>query len=72
MLTVRNPHVPKRAANLSVNGDLLSTAKDMNVNLSAPLEQALVRAVKEKEPEQWLADNRNADLGGHTSPREAA
>lgn len=60
MLTVYNPHAPKRAANLSVNGDLLSKAKDMNINLSAALEQALVRAVKEKEREQWLADNRNA------------
>lgn len=70
MLTVRNPHVPKRAANLSVNGDLLSKAKDMNINLSATLEQALVQAVKEKEREQWAAENRN-DIDAYNAHFEA-
>ncbi len=60
MLTVYNPHAPKRAANLSVNADLLSKARDMNINLSATLELALVQEVKNKEREQWLAENRNA------------
>ncbi|MFZ5724232.1 MAG: type II toxin-antitoxin system CcdA family antitoxin, partial [Pseudomonadota bacterium] len=35
MLPAYNPHAPKRAANLSVNGDLLSKAKDLDINLSA-------------------------------------
>ena len=55
-----NPHAPKRAANLSVNGDLLNKAKDLDINLSATLEQALTEAVKQKQREQWLAENRNA------------
>ena len=55
-----NPHGPKRAANLSVNGDLLNKAKDLDINLSATLEQALTEAVKQKQREKWLELNRNA------------
>ena len=55
-----NPHAPKRAANLSVHGDLLNKAKDLDINLSATLEQALTEAVKQKQREQWLAENRSA------------
>ena len=57
-----NPHAPKRAANLSVNSDLLNKAKDLDINLSATLEQALTEAVKQKQLEQWLAENRNAKM----------
>ena len=60
MLATYNPQAPKRAANLSVNGDLLNKAKDLDINLSATLEQALTEAVKQKQREQWLAENRNA------------
>jgi len=55
-----DPYAPKRAANLSVNGDLLSKAKDMNINLSATLEQGLAEALKSKQRERWLAENRAA------------
>lgn len=55
-----NPHAPKRAANLSVNGDLLNKAKELDINLSATLEQALAEALKKKQREQWLAENRKA------------
>ena len=60
MLAAYNPQAPKRAANLSVNGDLLSKAKDLNINLSATLEQALAEALKKIQREQWLAENRKA------------
>jgi antitoxin CcdA len=60
MLAVYNPHAPKRAANLSVNGDLLNKAKELDINLSATLEQALVEALKKKQREQWLAENHSA------------
>jgi len=55
-----DPQAPKRAANLSVNGDLLSKAKDLHINLSATLEQALAEALKQKQREHWLAENRGA------------
>jgi antitoxin CcdA len=60
MLAAYNPHAPKRAANLSVNGDLLNKAKELDINLSATLEQALAEALKKKQREQWLAENRKA------------
>jgi antitoxin CcdA len=60
MQSAYDPQAPKRAANLSVNGDLLSKAKDLHINLSATLEQALAEALKQKQREQWLAENRGA------------
>ena len=55
-----NLHAPKRPANLSVNGDLLSKAKALDINLSATLELALVAALREKQRAQWLAENKTA------------
>jgi len=60
MLIAYNPHAPKRAANLRVNGDLLNKAKELDINLSATLEQALAEALKKNQREQWLAENREA------------
>jgi antitoxin CcdA len=57
MLAAYNPNAPKRATNLSVNSDLLSKAKDLDINLSATLEQALGEALRTKQREQWLAEN---------------
>jgi antitoxin CcdA len=51
---------PKKAANLSINADLLNKAKEMNINLSATLEQALVEAIKKRFRDQWVAENRVA------------
>lgn len=55
-----NPHAPKKAANLSVNADLLSKAREMDINLSATLEQALAETIKRRQREQWLAENKDA------------
>ena len=60
MLPSYDPNAPKRAANLRVNEDLLAKAKSLDINLSATLEKALAQALKEKQREQWLADNRQA------------
>lgn len=51
---------PKRSANLSVNEDLLNKARELNINLSATLEQALASALREKQRCQWLAENKDA------------
>jgi antitoxin CcdA len=51
---------PKRPANLSVNGDLLNKARELDINLSATFELALVAALREKQRAQWLAENRTA------------
>jgi antitoxin CcdA len=55
-----DPAAPRRAANLSVNADLLRKAKDLNINLSATLEAALGDAVRRRQREEWLAENRDA------------
>ena len=55
-----NPLAPKKAANLSINADLLSKAREMNINLSATLEQALADVLRNKQREQWLAENQEA------------
>jgi antitoxin CcdA len=50
----------KRAANLSVNAELLEQAKALDINLSATLEKALEAEVRARKREQWLAENREA------------
>lgn len=60
MLPSYDLNAPKRAANLRINEDLLNKAKSLDINLSATLEKALAQALKEKQREQWLAENRQA------------
>lgn len=57
MQTVFNTNAPKRAANLSVNSELLNQAKALQINLSAILERALAEAIRDKQRQQWLQDN---------------
>ncbi len=54
------PSAQKKAANLSISADLLSQAKDLDINLSATLEQALAEAVRQKQRQRWLAENKAA------------
>lgn len=51
---------PKRAANLSVNSDLLNKARALNINLSATLEESLIAIIKAKQQQAWLAQNQQA------------
>ena len=48
----------KRAANLSVNAELLDHAKALDINLSATFERALEEEVRTRKRERWLAENR--------------
>ena len=60
MLAPYDKNAPKRSLNLSINSDLLKKAKDMGINLSAALEQALTNQLKAKQAQQWLEQNKNA------------
>ncbi|MRK21544.1 type II toxin-antitoxin system CcdA family antitoxin [Pseudomonas sp. JG-B] len=60
MFAAYNPNSPRRAVNLSVNGDLLNKARDVGINFSETLEQALIEALRKKQREQWLEENRTA------------
>ena len=50
----------KRAANLSVDAELLDKARKLKINLSQLLEQALREKVRAKEGEKWLEENKGA------------
>ena len=50
----------KKAANLSVDGELLDSAKRLKLNLSQVFEAGLSVAIRSKQREQWLNKNRAA------------
>ena len=60
MHTTYDPQAPKKATNLSLNSDLLKQARELDVNLSAVLEEALADVVKERLSQRWLEQNREA------------
>jgi len=55
-----NTNAPKKAANLTINSDLLMLAKQLHVNLSKVLEQRLIELLQEKARQQWLEQNKEA------------
>ncbi len=60
MLPLYDNQAPKKATNLSINSDLLIRAKELDINLSAALEQALTQLLKQHQQELWLTENRDA------------
>lgn len=57
MAELYNTAAPKKAANLSVNSDLLRKIRDLNINLSATLERALREELSKREAAQWVEEN---------------
>ena len=53
-------NAPKKATNLSINSDLLSKSREMNVNLSATLENALATLVAKANSDKWASENKPA------------
>jgi len=47
----------KKPTNLSLNANLLAEAKDLNINLSATMERALIAEVRQQKAEQWRQKN---------------
>lgn len=60
MPTAYDTQAPKRPTNLSINADLLRQAREMDINLSQTLEQALVSEVRRRQQAAWLEENRSA------------
>ncbi len=50
----------KQAANLSIDRELLERARTLNLNLSQVLEAGLSEAVRQRQAEEWLRNNRAA------------
>ena len=60
MRTSHDLSAPKKPTNVTVNSDLLKQAKELDINLSAALEQKLVELVRQKQSAAWLAENQAA------------
>lgn len=60
MQPLYDTHAPKKATNLSLNSDLLIKAKDLKINLSATLEQALKEKLAEQKAKSWAEENKKA------------
>jgi antitoxin CcdA len=55
-----NASAPKKPTNLSINSDLLAAARELKINLSATLEEALIQEVKALMRKHWLEENKEA------------
>jgi len=60
MSQLYDQNASKKATNLSINSDLLSKAKKLNINLSAALEHALESELRKSERDNWLENNKKA------------
>jgi len=60
MPALYDQNAPKKPTNLSINNDSLRKSRDLEISLSAALEQALTNQLKTKQAQQWLEQNRNA------------
>lgn len=60
MQTAIDGTTQKKATNLSINKELLAEARNLNINLSATLEQALTEKVRQEKRKRWLENNRDA------------
>lgn len=58
--TLYDHDAPKKPTNLSINSDLLSKSKALNINLSATLEQVLRDKLAETEADNWRKENKRA------------
>jgi antitoxin CcdA len=59
-INIFNPKAPKKSTNLSINSDLLTQAKQNNINLSRALEQRLVEMLIEENRCKWREENKEA------------
>ncbi len=60
MENIYNQAAPKKAANLSINSDLLRISRKYKINLSSTLEHALTEQIKVNERKQWAKKNQEA------------
>jgi antitoxin CcdA len=60
MNQVLNTPALKKPTNVSINSELLITAKQLKINLSATLEVALIEIINAKQREIWKRENETA------------
>lgn len=52
--------MPRKAANITLDEDLLTEARDLGVNVSRAAETGVSDAVRKARAKQWLEENRAA------------
>ena len=57
---LNSPRRRKKATNLSVDERLLEQARRLKLNLSQVFEDGLTEAIRQRESEEWLRNNRAA------------
>jgi antitoxin CcdA len=50
----------RKAANLSLDSELLSEARELDINLSRAAEEGIAKAVKAERERRWLEENAKA------------
>lgn len=50
----------RRSANLTVDDELLTQAKNLNINISRAAEEGIARAVKAERERRWKIENAEA------------
>ena len=60
MRSTHDSKAVKKPTNVSINSDLLKRARELEINLSALLERALVAYMKQHAADQWREENRAA------------
>ncbi len=60
MTQLFDAQAPPKNASISVNSDLLIKARELNIDLSAILEDALTTQLKQKQRELWRKQNSKA------------
>lgn len=58
MLATGKP--PKRAVNVSLNAQVLDTAREMGLNLSATVDTLLAEEVRKRYWQRWNEENKDA------------
>ena len=55
-----NASAPKKAANVSINSEILALAKEYKINLSKALEEKVAEMLRQKEAAKWEKENKAA------------
>jgi len=54
------PRSARKAANLSLDADLVASARVLDINISRAAEDGLARAIKTERERRWLEENADA------------
>ncbi len=54
------PSATRKAANLSLDSELLTQARELDINLSRAAEDGIAKAIKAERERRWLEENAEA------------